>query len=385
MVTLNGAMGDGAAGLGAIRGIFAVPRHTWILRGAASLALVLATAGGAVGAGVWLSSHNATGTTTQSRVADGIRGAAQSRPVLRTPAVPSHAILKVPGQSAGIANWGWASSPTVSLDVRLSGVGTGVPVRAEAEIQPAGVPFSGAPTVSSGAVALNLKQQITRPLVVSGLQDGTLYHWRVREVAANGRAGGWTIPAVFGVSTSSPHMPKLAATNVKVGGWSTARKLFFRWAPTGSSAPIAGFRYAIVREGVALDTMLPQWTTVSGTVLAVPHWREGRWELLLQTLDATGRQSPTAVIPFALAYHGPAVPALLYADPAQAAASNTEAPTISWSTPSGIAPLSGYQYATVPGNVATAAGAAWTDTSAGSLNLPGLADGSWTVFVRSVN
>jgi hypothetical protein len=385
MVTLDGTIGDGAAGLEAVRGIFAVPRHTWFLRGAAGLALAVAAAGGGVGAGVWLSSHDAAGVAVQATQAHHAPAPIPTKPMLRTPAVPSRAILKVSGQAAGVANWSWVPSPTVTLHVRLSGVGTGVPVHAEAEIEPAGVPFSGVPTASSGAIALSLKQEATQAVILSGLRDATLYHWQVREVAANGRAGGWTVPGVFGVSTNSPYMPRLAATNVHVGGWSTARKVFFRWAPTGSSAPIAGFRYAIVREGVALDTMHPQWTTMSGTVLAVSHWREGRWELLLQTLDAAGRQSPTAVIPFALVYHGPAIPSLVAANPPQAVASNAVTPVIAWRAAPRVVPVSGYQYAAVPGDVATAAGVAWTDTTATSMPLPGLADGSWTVFVRSVN
>ena len=193
------------------------------------------------------------------------------------------------------------------------------------------------------------------------------------------------MPALFGVSINSPFMPTLAATNVNVGGWSTARKLLFRWAPTGSSAPIAGFRYAIVRQDVTLQTMQPSWTTVSGTVLTVPKWREGRWELLLQTIDATGRQSQTAVIPFSLAYTGAAIPTTLAANPPEGTASNVDVPALIWAKPTGVVPVSSYQYAVVPGDVPTADGVEWSNTSAMGLTLPGLKDGAWTVFVRSVN
>jgi hypothetical protein len=349
----------------------------------------VATAGGAIGAGFWLSSHDSVGAASPPAVIAPQHVAPIVKPALKphpaVPGLPSRAILSAPGQSGGVANWGWSPSPTVTVKVNLSGLGAGTPVLAQAEIQTEGTDFSGIPTVSGQALSLSSAQSAVQPLVFSGLHDGTLYHWRVREITADGRAGKWTEPAVFGVSVNSPFMPSLAATNVNVGGWSTTRKLLFRWAPTGSSAPITGFRYAIVRQGVALATMRPSWTTVSGTVLMVPKWREGQWELLLQTIDATGRQSQTAVIPFALAYTAAAVPTTLAANPPQATVGNAEVPALIWAKSTGVVPISGYQYAVVPGNVPTADGVAWSDTADSGLTLPGLKDGAWTVFVRSVS
>src|SRR6185437_3563976 len=98
MVTLDGTIGDGAAGFGSFREIFAVSRHTWILRGAASLALAVATAGGAVGAGFWLSSHESINAAKPPVVVAVRPTVVAAKPPPPLPGVPARAILRVPGQ-----------------------------------------------------------------------------------------------------------------------------------------------------------------------------------------------------------------------------------------------------------------------------------------------
>lgn len=384
MVSHDTTILDDTDGLETGHDVFLSPTRTWVLRGAATLSLAVAAVAGALGTGHWLSSHAARGSTHKVVVPQTRRFASQAEPLILTPPPPAHAVLSAGGTN-GIADWGWAPASSVTLQVSLVGLRESVPVRAEAEIEPAGLAFTGQPTVSGAPVRLAAQKMSRQPLVFSDLTDGVMYHWRVRTVAMNGHASSWTVGGVFGVSTSAPVTPQLAATNVQVDGWSTAHKLIFRWNPMGSSAPTVGFQYAIVRRGVALGLMHPHWTTISGTVLSVRHWRAGRWELLLRAVDATGQYSRTGIIPFSLAYDAPAIPRIVSASPPANTTSNTSAPALIWTTPAGVAPLRAMQYTILPGAPATAGGAAWADATSSSLHLAGLADGQWTVFVRSVN
>jgi lipoprotein-anchoring transpeptidase ErfK/SrfK len=258
-------------------------------------------------------------------------------------------------------------------------------VRAQAEIEPAGQPFTGQPTVSGNPVSLRAGRVGRQPLAFSNLTDGALYHWRARAMAADGHPSAWSVGGVFGVSTTAPTPPQLAATNVKIDGWSSAGKLLFRWIPMGGTSPVAAFQYAIVRHGVDLAAMRPRWTTTGATLLSVPKWREGRWELLLRTRDEAGRFSAPSIIPFSLAHHAPAAPTIVLATPRSGAAANTKTPTLSWTSGPDVVPLRGYQYAILPGSVSAPAQAAWTDTVSNTLALAGLGDGQWTVFLHAVN
>jgi len=378
--TTNYVAVDGIYG----RGRQFAARHIWFPRTMAGLSLALAAVGGALGTGHWLSDHARQAALPRPAPVAEHRSAPQAAPLPRTPAPPRRAVLTADG-AGGIANWGWAPSHTVSLQVSLVGLRRSVPVRAQAEIEPAGQPFTGQPTVSGNPVNLGAGRVGRQPLAFSNLTNGALYHWRARTMAADGHPSAWSVQGVFGVSTTAPVPPQLAATNVKVDGWSSAGKLLFRWTPMGGSSPVAAFQYALVRRGVALATMQPRWTTTGATLLSVPKWREGRWELLLRTRDAAGRYSSPSVIPFSLAYHAPAAPTIVLATPRSGSASNTRTPTLSWTSGRDVVPLRGYQYALLPGSVATPAQAAWTDTGSRTLALAGLGDGPWTVFLHAVN
>lgn len=377
--TTNHLAGDPLSGPGAPW----ATRHLWVLRGVAGVSLAVAAAAGALGTGHWLSDH-ARHTPSATSTASPRRFAAQAAPLSQTPAPPERAVLTAAGPG-GIANWGWAPSPTVTLRVSLVGLRESVPLRAQAEIQPAGQPFTGQPTVSGAPLRLEAGRVNQQPLTFTDLVNGARYHWRARVLAGDGHTSAWSVGGVFGVSTTAPLPPQLAATNVKVAGWSTAGKLLFRWLPMGGSAPVSAFQYAIVRHGVALATMRPRWTTTGATVLSVPAWREGRWELLLRTRDDAGRFSTPTVVPFSLAYHAPALPTVVLASPRSGSASNVKTPSLSWTSERDVVPLRGYQYAIVPGAVSAPAHVAWTDTASNTLALAGLGDGQWTVFLHAVN
>lgn len=76
---------------------------------------------------------------------------------------------------------------SVQLAANVSDPDSNDTVRLEIELRAVSVAFADAPTHSSGAGPSGTRRSIT----VTGLTDGTEYHWQARAVDAGGRASGW--------------------------------------------------------------------------------------------------------------------------------------------------------------------------------------------------
>lgn len=352
----------------------------WVL---IRLGLVLALVASALGGAILATELRPATHVVAARVALPTPLPRPSPTTVPTPAAPIRALL---GPDAGHAtpDGAWLASRTATLRITLAGDRAGGLLRAEAEVVPADVPFTGTPNIFSAPLRVAAHDAIQAPITVTNLTDGQRYHWRVRAGVSGGAASPWSGGGVFGVSISAPLPPELAATNVTVGGWSSILRPLFRWTDAGGSAPIAYFDYALSRAGGA-DTRGLVWQRAHGMVLALPRWQEGAWQVRVRAVDLAGNHSRPAIWAFGLTRHAPPTPLIASAQPAQNAWSNVDVASVRWSEAPAVAPVRGYQYRAEVGAGAQVAPGTWSFTTTTTLRLPDLQDGDWAVQIRAID
>ncbi len=90
--------------------------------------------------------------------------------------------------TTSIATGGATNETTVVLKGTVSDPDAGNTVKLEVEVKPVGTAFNGSGTFSGSLVASGGTASAT----VTGLTNGTSYHWRTRSVDNNGTpSGGW--------------------------------------------------------------------------------------------------------------------------------------------------------------------------------------------------
>jgi hypothetical protein len=303
---------------------------------------------------------------------------------IATPPVPTRAVL-AHENGTSLASGAWIHTDSVTLRVTFpAATGTSM-LRAEAELLPVLVPFTGTPNVFSQLYRAPLHRSVSVPMLISHLADGQQYHWRVRMWSTSGRVSAWRGGGSFGVAMTAPLPPQLAVTNVQVGGWSRLARPLFRWTDTGSSAPVSYHEYRIIPAATAGSSTTAPWHRLAGQVLELPGWPEGSWHVEVRAVDRAGNRSVPADWNFGLSRRAPGVPALLSAVPAPGNLSNNAAPTASFTAPVALAPVAYYEYATGIDTVPDAASVHWTRLPGAMLSLPGLADAHWQILIRAVD
>ena len=256
-------------------------------------------------------------------------------------------------------------------------------IHAEAEIQPVAIPFTGRASVLGPQLHLDPGTTARTVLVITGLLDGQRYHWQVRSVAADGQGSGWAGGGLFAVSSVPPPAPRLDSTSVPLGRWSRRTKANFRWSDIGDRVPIAFYEYAQTAGGTP-QPALAHWHRATGASLTLYAMPEGRRHLLVRALDLAGNRSLPAIWSFGIARSAPQTPHIVAAAPPEGSLSNTALPEISVAPARGMAPVVAYEYSL--GYAGSIGGeATWKPLQGRTLGLPGLADGAWSVAIRSVD
>jgi len=308
-------------------------------------------------------------------------GPTGSPPAVVAPLAPLQAWFGPLGGSS-VPNDAWITARTVTLRVAVESNSSTTPLRAEAELRPAGWPFSGVPTAASPVARVPAHHQAQLQIVVPNLADGVLYHWQVRTWNSSGQVSAWIGGATFGVSALGPAAPELADTNVRVGGWSNTTLPVFRWVDGGSLAPIAYHEYRVLAMSDAGGWAKQPWQRVDGQVLALPNLPQGQWQVELRAVDRAGNTSPAAEWLFSLQRQPPPAPVPLVEVPRDGSVSNAAIPRATLAVTPGGAPIAQLEYAAAVGSGAPAP---WVAFQAPGLALPELSDATWTIYVRSVD
>jgi lipoprotein-anchoring transpeptidase ErfK/SrfK len=336
--------------------------------------ILLAAAAGALAVNIWKPSQ----AHTSARPA--IVVAATAIPTI--PIAPVRAIT-LDQNGHPVPNGAWIGADSVSFRIALTGRGKAVAARVEAEIVPAGLPFAGQPNVRSASVPLVPRTGARVSLTASGLADGLLYHWRMRTVLGTKQIGPWQSGGLFGVSTSVPLPPVLAASNVNVGGWTRTAQPRFRWVDGGGLAPTEYYEYRVLlKQNAGAAQPDTAWQRTAGHVLMLPKLADGSWSLEVRAVDMAGNTSLPARWAFQIQRTPPASPAISASYPEQGATSNVLAPTALIAAPTSGAPIAKVQYSITYGDGRPAQ---WHTLNGSVLTLRDLADGDWTAWVRDTN
>ena len=282
-----------------------------------------------------------------------------------------------------LPNDSWIGANTITFRVTVPSVGKAMAARVEAEVIPYFAPFIGQANTRSGSVKLMPHTAASIRLTASGLADGLAYHWQMRAVFGGRQIGPWQYGGLFGVNTTAPLPPVLAATNVRVGGWTRVAQPLFRWVAGGGLAPTQYYEYRLVDANAsgAANTALA-WRRMTGQALRLPKLADGAWSFEVRAVDMAGNRSIPAVWSFNVQHKPPAAPRIVAAIPGDSLVSNVMTPTAALALATTGAPVAKLQYTLTYGDEQPAS---WRTLHGLALVLPGLGDGTWTAWVRSVN
>ncbi|MHB8620751.1 MAG: L,D-transpeptidase [Chloroflexota bacterium] len=190
--------------------------------------------------------------------------------------------LRAVAAGHGLAPGGWTNQPTVVLAATLKGAHPGVRLVPEAELEPAGQPFTGIPN----AVGAAGNAAITSP----AMSPGQRYHWQIRAREPGGPAGPWVpFEGRIGFQPNPPPPPSISA--VGHAGVVARHHVQVHWTADGGTPGVAGFSYSVDRQSGGSAPRAVK-TRQDSAALALPA--DGAWFLHLRTLDRAGNWSAAA-------------------------------------------------------------------------------------------
>ncbi|MBV9280283.1 MAG: L,D-transpeptidase [Chloroflexi bacterium] len=229
------------------------------------------------------------------------------------PPDPAGLSMALPGSAKSLPSGSWI--PATSFVVRFQAQVTTGALSPEVEVEAAGVPFrgqanyTGPSLTSSGAATVR----------VTGLANGTTYHWQARVVDASGLSSSWVPFASggggkfdVGVDLTPPSRPLItSATNPDQHRWYHNQLVSFHWTSRDTLSGVKGFSYVIgPRPGA-----VPAGAAAARSGITVATLGDGTWYLSVRSIDAAGNWSPTATFQVQI---------------------DRQAPRVTWLSPSGF-------------------------------------------------
>jgi len=193
--------------------------------------------------------------------------------------------------TARLLAWPQAWTPTrqVVFRVAMSSSVAFTWLRPQVEVVPVGQPFASAKNAPRLRFeATHRGRAIPATIVVGGLRNDTIYHWRLRvRDIEHGVASPWieAAGARTHVYTQPPSAPLLSASALKQGAWSPSRHVAVRWTTTSKGIGLRGFSYSVsshswVRPYFKINTTRRQ------AAFTVPS--NGRWYIAVRAMNRAG-------------------------------------------------------------------------------------------------
>jgi hypothetical protein len=142
------------------------------------------------------------------------------------------------------------------------------------------------------------------PVIITGVEDGSVYDVRIRAVTVAGVASGWVEElghTVVGKTTRPPDVEWLLASVTETG-------LHVEWAAV-PVRDLAGYLLRMGGPGATWETATPVWSGLA-TNKTLPMQTAGDYTLLIRAVDAIGLESMN-VATLAVSIDGPAAPAVI--------------------------------------------------------------------------
>lgn len=190
-----------------------------------------------------------------------------------------------------LAEGGWTNTSAVTIHVQTPNSTPGL--AAQIELEPAGTPFTGEANYTGTESSASGVSTVS----VTGLSNGTTYHWQVRLQDAGGNSGSWTVPSAggakfdFGVDQTAPTRPVITSpTAPNQSAWYKAHIITVSWTAHDSLSGIAGYSYVVERQA----HVIPPGALERAATLRLPNLGNGVWFLAVRAEDGAGNWSPTA-------------------------------------------------------------------------------------------
>ncbi len=199
------------------------------------------------------------------------------------PRAPVSAVVEGPA-GQGLPNGSWTSTGQLTFRLTLSGsmdIRTAVP---EIEVLPETMAFTGVQNIAGKLVRLPTGGHVVARVPISGLRNGSRYHWRVRARGGDGIASPWIGSGVFGVSITPPTVPAFLTANVPDGTTTNIHTYSLHWTPSVDRTGIAYYEWANTRDVQAA----PTWHRTSGQELHLHYLTNGTWTILVRAVNQAG-------------------------------------------------------------------------------------------------
>lgn len=200
-----------------------------------------------------------------------------------TPTEPSRALIALPW-GAGLPAGAWASSGNLKIRLTFAGAGDERSVVPEIEVLPLNLRFSGVANVAGKLTPLQAERRTVVDITMPGLQNGRLYHWRVRTRDADGGTSPWAGGGEFGISVTPPETPRLVSANATPGLPTNQRTVSLHWSQSWDRTGIAYYQWAN-----SLDPQAePTWHSTTNTEIHLHTLADGTWYVAVRAVDRAG-------------------------------------------------------------------------------------------------